>query len=194
MEDTGDKRRDVDDEPADAPPTAYELSLTGGGLELKRSLTEGQALEVLAAVMGVDPPGRGGAGAPRESAQARARGGGAHGLSLREYFDDAQPKRNPDKILVVASYLKEIEGVELFTPDDLKTRFRSAGESVPGNWARDFRWAIQNGWIAEDQTSGDYYVTKKGDDAVADRFSAEVKKATAVKQRVRRRPKKTDES
>lgn len=190
MDDTNDRSNEGSEE-----VTNYKLNLEGPGLKVERALTEVQAFEVLAVLMGGavglgadTPPAR----ASREAAVARTRGTAGRGLSLREYFDEAEPKRNPDKILVVASYLKAIEGVEAFSPDDVKGRFRSAGETVPGNWARDFRWVVQNGWVAEDQGSGDYYVTKKGEDAVANKFSAEVKKATAVKQRSRRRAKKSD--
>lgn len=164
----------------------YQLRLTGEGLTLERTLAEAEALQVVAVVLGAsNVPELTGHRTEAEPDQ-RVSGPLRRRPSLREYFDSVEPKRNPDKILAVASYVQRIEGEQLFAPQDLKRRFRDAGEPLPGNWGRDFRWTIQNGWIAEDRGSGGYYVTKKGEDAVTQKFSAEIKKATSVKQRRRK--------
>ena len=82
--------------------------------------------------------------------------------------------------MAIAEYLYIHEEVELFTRDDIRGRFRTAGEAVPGNFPRDFAWAVKNGWVAEDvKSAGSFYVTQKGRLAIQSKFSEEVKKATA---------------
>jgi hypothetical protein len=66
-----------------------------------------------------------------------------------------------------------------------------ASEPVPGNYARDFRWAVANGWIAPDHSRpGEYFVTTKGDQAVEAKFTDEIKKSTGVDRTARRRRRK----
>jgi hypothetical protein len=163
----------------------YELTLKGQGVEVDRKVDEEVALQILATVMGggqvtgARPPVR------QRPVQSRADG---RGQALREYLDEVQPKRNVDKILAVASYLKVERGAETFGADDIKKQFRSASEPVPGNYSRDFRWAVAAGWVAPvSDEPGEFYVTKKGDEAVEARFSAEVKRSTTVGKTVRRR-------
>lgn len=180
--------KDTEGEFAGAAAVTYKLKLEGDGVTVNREIPETVALEILAAVMGGSPTPRAG--------RVPARGGSAgRGPSLREHFDDVEPKRNPDKILAIAYFLKEQRGVDSFSPDDIKREFKGAGEPVPGNWARDWRWTIQNGWIAADSEDPEsFWVTGKGEKAVEEKFSADVKKATAVKTRSRRKAKKVEGS
>ena len=100
-------------------------------------------------------------------------------MSLRELLDDVEAKRNPDKILTIGKYLIAFRGQESFTSEQVKAQFRAAGESTPGNLARDFRWAVTNGWIAEDHGApGEYYVTSNGEEALTAHFSKEITKKT----------------
>jgi len=173
----------------------YSLSLKGHGMTVDREIDEATAFEVLGIVMaggGVlaspgTPPIRHNVPRPRQ------RGG----QSLREYLDEVEAKRNPDKILAVAKYLANETGGS-FTPDDVKARFQEAAERVPGNYGRDFRWTVRNGWIALVSGSKDeYYVTDAGDKALDAKFDAEIKKKTGVSKGRRggkRRSKKTTAS
>lgn len=81
---------------------------------------------------------------------------------------------------------------DTFSKDDVRKEFRHAGEAVPGNYSRDFRWAVSAGWIAPVLGEPDmFFVTGKGDKAVEAKFSEEIKKATGVgKTARRRRPRK----
>jgi hypothetical protein len=178
----------------------YKLTLKGGGLSVDREVDQATAFQILAAVMG---------GATRPAVTLSGRGA-AHtvdvtrpqppavgGLSLREHMDEFEPRRNPDKILAIAAYLTDMREMETFTSDDVKKEFRSASEPVPGNYARDWRWTISNGWIAKaDGFPGEYYVTGKGRDALSAKFSDDVKKGTRVNKTARRRraPKKKPEA
>lgn len=176
------------------PPSAesYKLTLKGGGLSIEREVDEPTALQILATVMGgtTSPPRvtSAGSGAAHAADISRPRPRVAGQLSLREHMDEFDPKRNPDKILAIAAYLADTKGAETFTPDDVKKAFRSASEPVPGNYSRDWRWTVSNGWIAQaDGLPGEYYVTSKGRDALSAKFSDEVKKGTGVNRTARRR-------
>lgn len=172
----------------------YEVSVSGDGISIKKSVPSEIARGVMSLLMGGAAPqspgvigqanSTTGAAAPTG---ASASGAGAR-MSLREFLDDTQATRNPDKITTIAEYLLQHEGTELFTKDDIKGRFRSAGEAPPGNFPRDFSWTVKNGWIAEEiKTPGSYYVTKKGREAINNKFSGEVKKSTSLSTRRRSR-------
>jgi hypothetical protein len=181
---------DQDSQNNQPQPETYKLTLEGGGVKVDRHVDEDVALQILAAVMG----GR----APRLSSRMTApfpsetprpdRSRGLGDLSVREYMDDVEPKRKVEKILAIAGYLTNVREVDTFTPDDLKKEFRNAREPVPGNYARDFRWAVANGWLAPAaDLPGEYYVTDRGQQALAAKFSDEIKKATGVDKTTRRR-------
>jgi hypothetical protein len=110
-------------------------------------------------------------------------------------MDEFEPKRNPDKILAIAAYLTDTRGMETFTPADVKKEFKNAAEPVPGNYPRDWQWAVNNGWLArDDEDPTEFYVTGKGRDALAAKFSADVKRATSQPAPRRRRPRRSDAS
>jgi hypothetical protein len=88
-------------------------------------------------------------------------------ISLREFLDQVGARSNPEKITAFASFLRDHQQQEDYSRDDLRACFRSAGEALPGNFARDFQMAVQSGWIAEEHGKpGRYYLTRKGDDAI----------------------------
>lgn len=100
-------------------------------------------------------------------------------MSVGEFVADVGAKRNPDKIVAMAAYLKQ-QGKEQFTADDIKPMFQSAGEPSPANFARDWRWAQSAKWIAPthaDQKA--FYLTTSGETAVSNKFPPEARKATA---------------
>lgn len=175
--------------PGQAAPAApeYELSLKGRGVTVNRTIDEDIALEILAAVMRAARPS-----APHRphGGQPGARSPGGRGQSLREYMDEVGPKRNVEKILTVASYLGAARGQDTFGKDDVKREFRSASEPAPGNYPRDFNWAIQAGWIAPTDEPGQFFVTDTGRRAVEAKFPKEVRKGTGVQKTRRRRSRK----
>ena len=174
----------------------FELKIEGAGLSLSRTVDGVKVRTLLHIVLGGSgilpfaPPASAGSGlgvAPVVGANASTSGLGAR-TSLREYLTGTGAKRNPDKILVIADYLERHEGVQGFTREDIKGRFRSAGESPPGNYPRDFNWALTNGWIAEDPSArGQYYVTRTGQSAIEAGFSLDVIKGSKQKSGRRRR-------
>jgi hypothetical protein len=97
-------------------------------------------------------------------------------ISLREYLQNASLDRGiHTKILAVGQYMRDLEKQSDFTREDIRSRFRSAGEPQPANFPRDFQKAVRAGWIAQDhQNHGRYYVTRTGDDEIHRRQSRAV--------------------
>lgn len=80
--------------------------------------------------------------------------------SIAEYLNRHAPRQIPEKIAIFAAYLREHNKKTNFHPNEVKVMFREAGESYPGNFARDFRIAVKRGWLAQDRTKpGTYYLT-----------------------------------
>jgi hypothetical protein len=170
-------------------PDAYKISLTGPGISVERSIPVDKALQIVAIVLG----GTAAAQIPRSSgspaAIARPFGESDRRKALREFWDEVEPKRMPDRIVTIGCYLQRFSGQESFTRDDVKRQFRVAGEAIPGNLHRDWTWAVANGWIAEvHDAPGFFYVTSKGEKAVDSGFPADIKKGTSLTRRIR--PKK----
>jgi len=160
----------------DQAPAKIHLSLTGAGVTVEKDIDESLAAAIINIVMG-------GAAIPVTSPRDGATGVQTHHrpiterLSLREYLDDVGAVRYPDKIVAIGRYMTDHEQRDTFTRDDIKSRFKSAGEAQPGNFARDFSVTLKSGWIAEDNAaSGTFYVTKKGTDVIAGGFAAELRK------------------
>jgi hypothetical protein len=172
---------------ADAAKTSYSLSLKGEGISVSRDVDQSVARAIMELILGGSELPRQ-ATKPIERASSSATNAQFTRLSLREFLDQAAPKRNPDKIVAIGEYIIQHDRQADFTRDDVKARFRNAGEPVPGNFPRDFTWAISNGWIAEDaHNAGHHYVTQKGKTAIAEKFSGEIKKKSGFKPSGRRR-------
>src|ERR1044072_7396425 len=99
----------------------YKLTLEGGGVAVKREVDETTALQIIAAVMG-------GGGLPRVVAGSRSGGRAPDlarsgprtsdgGLSARGYMEEYEPKRNVDKILVLATYITDTREQDTVTPE-----------------------------------------------------------------------------
>jgi hypothetical protein len=174
----------------------YQLTLNGNGLSVQRNIHEDVARHILNVVLGGAPIGaveatRAGLGHATPSS-ANARESTLPPISLREFIDNCGAKRNPDRILAIGIFMMDHEGAQDFGREEVKARFRTAGEPVPGNYPRDFAWTIHNGWIAEDPANpARHYVTRKGKDAIAQKFSTEVLKGSAQKPASRKRTRRS---
>lgn len=104
-------------------------------------------------------------------------------MAVSEYVAECGARRNVDKIVSIATYLQDYEGMHRWTPVDVKGKFPAAGEAVPSNFPRDFKWALSAKWIAPDPGAGKdmYYVTSTGRRAVDGKFAKEVVKSTRQK-------------
>lgn len=156
----------------------FKVRLEGPGLTIDREISKAVADQiVLVLVTGQAPVApRGGVGNPaRHHAPAHQHGD----LSIREFLDECEAKRCPDKIAAIGVYLADNESRPDFKRDDLVQQFEAAHEPVPKNLSRDIKWTARAGWIAPRSGSKDtYYVTKSGREAVAAHFSKEVVQKT----------------
>lgn len=91
--------------------------------------------------------------------------GGRPDLSFAEFLDEVQPGNNFQRIAAIALYRRDYLGEDSVSRDELPKWFQKAGRPAPKNIARDIRWALKRGLVAEDPEQDDlYYVTKKGVD------------------------------
>lgn len=162
----------------------YTLSLKGDGISIEREIDPATARAVVGIVLGGLPEK---VAVPMQNSPQASRASHDR-VSLREFLNEADAKRMPDKIVSIGEYLITHAGQEEFSADDLRNGFRSAAEPLPANFSRDFQWTISNGWIAEDpRNPGAYYVTHSGRAAIQAKFSGDVKKKTGFGTKRRRR-------
>jgi hypothetical protein len=118
----------------------------------------------------------------------------AGSLTAGEFVAASGAKRNPDKIAAFGVFLMDELGNASFTREEMRQTFQRAGEPVPGNFPRDFGWAIRNKWIsAVIDSPNEYVITKSARDAVANKFSKEVRATTRTPVSRRRRSRKSTE-
>jgi hypothetical protein len=130
-------------------------------------------------------------GAQQADSRSTLSAGTGQRLSLREYLQRADVDRGiHGKILAVGRYLRDYENQNDFSREDIRARFRSAGEPQPANFHRDFQKAVRAGWVAEDHQNRDrFYVTRTGDDEI-DRRQGSGQAPAARSARPRRRSKR----
>lgn len=99
--------------------------------------------------------------------------------SSREFLNEKRPLTNPQRILTLASFLTA-EGSPRITVDNVKNEFEKAREPLPRNFTRDFNAVIKNGWLAESQETGQFYVTTTGEKIMAGTFQNDTSKKNGV--------------
>jgi hypothetical protein len=135
------------------------LTLNGAGLAFERTVDAALAAQIVQLAL----HGERTVGQSASASSSPGRRGPP--LSLREFLDQVQPKSNAEKIAAFAGFLRDHVGQTDASKDELKACFRVAGDSLPGNFHRDFQNTVQSGWIAEDQARpGKFYLTRKGED------------------------------
>lgn len=113
----------------------------------------------------------------------------------REALELSGAKTNPEKIVTFALYIGQEGAKDTFTLEDIKPLFRRARESTPRNISRDLDAAIRMGWVAEGETSGEFYVTSKaahvfetGFDAIRGSRVNTLKKRGTPNKKIRKSP------
>jgi hypothetical protein len=165
----------------------YKVTIDGLGLSLEREVSKeiGDQIVVLIltgnAAMATPvrlPVGDGRSGALPVQPGKKS-GADQPQLSIREFLNEHDPKRSPDKITAIGVYLKDHSDLETFGRTELETAFQSAAEPIPANLPRDLAWAVRSGWIAaRPGTKGQYYVTNSGRQAVTQKFPKELIRKT----------------
>jgi hypothetical protein len=134
------------------------ITIKGAGLSYSKEIDEQIAGQVMAMCLSSQDSGS----VPQQSRLGSTRSG-SQKESAAEYLNRHAPKRNPDKILTLAGFLKESHNKDSFQPPEIKSLFRDAGEVSPANFTRDFKWVVSSGWIAPDNAKkGSYYITNTG--------------------------------
>jgi hypothetical protein len=173
---------------------SYKVSIVGGGLTLERTVSRSIGEQVVMMILSggavaaspaapptpanpaptpihEQPPAPAATGSPHPSH--------GHQLSIREYLNDTQAKRVPDKIAAIGAFLATHQHKTDFTKADIIAQFEAASEPVPKNLPRDLKWTLKAGWIAERNAgNGSYYVTHTGQTAVKEKFSKDVVQKT----------------
>lgn len=162
---------------------SYTLSLAGEGITLERKVTKDVALKLINVALGdaTGPRGAGRTGAEEGGQTAHSQAtegeGGTRGVSEErvtagEFIETVNAHTNPEKIVAFGVFIRDNRGQDNFTREDIKGMFRSAHETPPANFGRDFRAALSENWIASEHGSSDpYFVTKKGTKAMQNQFA-----------------------
>lgn len=168
----------------------YRVSIVGNGLQFERDVPETVVRVLLEVAPGGDGTFSKHEASPNRNGNDRLRVGQPE-ISVGEFLEETKAQRIADKIVSIAVYLKTHLGRESFDRDDIKMMFQRAGEAMPGNFSRDFNSAISSRLIAAGTTSGEFYVTRTGEEAVAKKFVGVTVRLGGTA--TRRRSKKKDE-
>lgn len=152
-------------------PIEYKLTLKGDGITVERNVSEQIAKEIISMVLAGDSrssiaqrPSINKSPQPEWSPVSKKQ-------SLREYLNEVNARKNPQKILAIAHYLSTHMGKGTVSVTDIRPQFRLANEPLPANLNRDFQTTAQNGWIAPDHDDYKmFYITQTGLDALANKF------------------------
>jgi hypothetical protein len=142
----------------------FSVTVKGDGMSVSRTVSKDIAAAIISMAMtGRQPNADVVASSPKGAATQGATDSALPKLSLREFLDSTGAATNSEKIVAIGCYLAAHEVQTTFSKDDVRGRFRLAGEPAPGNLHRDFAAAVKSGWISEDpQAPGQFYVTQKG--------------------------------
>lgn len=153
-------------------PIEYKLTLKGDGITVERNVSEQIAKEIISMVLAGDSrssttqqPTTSVSSQPSELSSTSKK------KSLREYLNEVNARKNPQKILAIAHYLSTHMGKGMVSVTNIRPQFRLANEPLPANLNRDFQTAAQNGWIAPDHEGYKmFYITQTGLDALENKF------------------------
>jgi hypothetical protein len=149
----------------------FSITLSGDGMSFDRKITQQVALQVMNVVLGTGFNQPGVAHTPLHRPVGDVPEASLP-LSLREFLDKIGASKKPDQITTIAQYIIDHEKQEDFGREDIRSRFLTAREPLPGNFGRDFAVALKNGWLAEVHGKKNrFYVTTKGIQAINNNFS-----------------------
>jgi len=161
--------------------SVYKVKIEGEGLTFEREVSKEIGDRILMLILsGTNPPpALHSVETSSTSKEIHSMNGHDSDLSIREFLDTHNAKRNPDIITAVGVFLNIHENMQFFSREDVLNAFEAAAEPAPKNFSRDLKWAIKVGWVAEKRDTPDaYYVTSSGKNAVNTSFPAELIKRT----------------
>lgn len=165
-----------------------KITIKGAGLSYEREIDESTAGQIMALCLSSQESG---SDSGKVGLGLSTRRVGSQRESAAEYLNRHAPKRNPDKILTLAGFLKESHNKDSFQQGEIKSLFRDAGELIPANLTRDFKWVVSSGWIAPDPAKkGSFYITNTGLKVLQGGFPDDLVKKSKYKGGSRRKKNK----
>jgi len=111
-------------------------------------------------------------------------------LAPTELLQDKRPSTNAQRIAIFAYYRDKFEGKPRFARADLKDYFANARLPPPRNFDRDFKHAIQLGYVYEDGQES--YLTSRGLEAVETGFDGKAEpRGSTAKSAKKTRPRRS---
>jgi hypothetical protein len=145
-----------------APSELYELSLTGPGVMVERTIDGQTAQRVFVAILGRDATGQ--VGRPIVARDlSRSDAPTESGPSIREFWNAHSTRTIPEKIAATGAYYRLHLGKQSFSKEDIVEGFEAAGEPLPRNLYRDISKSLRASLISpKSGLEGTYYVTAAG--------------------------------
>ena len=109
-------------------------------------------------------------------------------LSINEFLNSYGPTTQPQRIVVMALYLKDFRRIDPFFTEDIKNLYIEAREVLSKNFSRDFSLAVKAGLLAKNPNDSSYYLTNSGKHAIENKFSTTVFKSS-LKGKIPKKPK-----
>ncbi|TGM74354.1 hypothetical protein [Leptospira bouyouniensis] len=151
----------------------YTIHITGPETDLKKTVDKETGEEIIILAL------KGFKAIKNESNQQKKNPSAKPAQSLREVLNTKNARNIAAKIVATGIYLKNTEGKQYFTIDDIKTNFPKAGEPLPKNLSRDIKSTLQLAWISpSNDNESEYYVTNTGEEQFDNSFP-EAKKGSA---------------
>lgn len=158
----------------------FEVTVKGAGIKFTRKVSSSQSAKIIAVALGTEDIT---ATSDEESPKIK--------VSPREFLNEHTPRTNPQKILTLGAYLRDILDYKTFSSDEIKTQLERAKEPIPSNFSRDVGQTVQRAWIAEsNEEPGKYFITARGDEALKSRFKGTTQHPKRTRKRSSKRGKK----
>ena len=163
----------MDTERFSATSDTYNFTLSGDGIDVKRTIDLDTARNIVGFLMGGSTPKPSDSGKPGEedsSDESKKKSK----VSVREYFQQAQDNRKIDQITAIGGYLNTQNNQQLFSQADVRTNLQAAGEATSSKLVRDLGFAVSAGLMAKDSDDPElFYVTNTGYEGINAQFSLE---------------------
>ena len=134
----------------------FNISLKGPGISIEREISDQVAQQVALLVL---------TGTTHPSLPAEP-------LSMSAFLQQSNARRNPERFIAIAYFIKKYRNRPSFDKNDLIDGFEEAGQQFPANFSRDFKTVKSSGWIApKSGRPGTFYLSDQGASAVETKFS-----------------------
>ena len=141
----------------------YQITITGRGTTVERTVPPHLAFEVIELVFGDEVA----------SSRRLMMRGSPQRDDLGAFLEDVAATNNAKRIAAVALFMRR-QGAGPLTRETVRNTFQEYNVVPPANIPRDFAAAIDRGWIAPEPGRSDLFVlTNSGWEAVNTRFGAD---------------------